>query len=172
MYDSEAEPIKDVTVTIKGDNYSGSTSTDEYGYYELKNLSIGNYTLTYSKEGYQTKTQDVTLGESENQDLGILTLESIEKGSISGYVVDFRGYEIDSATIRMKGLNTGYSKIMSSDTDGYFEFTDLEADTYILTAKKSGYKQSQRTVKLSEGEAREVELKMKRKRTTSVQSQF
>lgn len=60
VYDSEAEPIKDVTVTIKGDNYSGSTSTDEYGYYELKNLSIGNYTLTYSKEGYQTKTNNIS----------------------------------------------------------------------------------------------------------------
>ena len=172
VYDSEEEPIQDVTVAIKGDNYSGSTATDEYGYYELKNLSSGDYTLTYSKEGYQTKTQDVTLGENENQDLGILTLELVEKGSIFGYVVDFRGYEIGSATIRMKGLNTGYSKTISSDIDGYFEFTDLEADTYILTAKKNGYKQGKRTVKLREGETREVKLKMKRKRTSSVQSQF
>ena len=172
VYDSEEEPIQDVSVTIKGDNYSESTSTDEYGYYELKNLSSGDYTLTYNKEGYQTQTQDVTLGENEEQDLGILTLESVEKGSIFGYVMDFRGYEIDSATIRMKGLNTGYSKTISSDIDGYFEFTDLEADTYILTSKKSGYKQGRRTVKLSEGETREVKLKMKRKRTPSVQSQF
>ncbi|MBM2834368.1 MAG: Branched-chain amino acid transporter, amino acid-binding protein [Candidatus Brocadiaceae bacterium] len=172
VYDSEEEPIQDVTVTIKGDNYSGSTSTDEYGYYELKNLLSGDYTLTYNKEGYQTKTKDITLEEKENLDLGIITLELVEKGSIFGYVTDFRGYEIDSATIRMKGLNTGYSKTISSDTDGYFEFTDLEADTYILTAKKSGYKQGKRIVKLSEGEARDVELKMKRKRTTSVQSQF
>ena len=101
-----------------------------------------------------------------------MTLEPVEKGSISGYVVDFRGYEIGSATIRMKGLHTGYSKTISSDTDGYFEFTDLEADTYILTAKKSGYKQGKRTLKLREGESSEVKLKMKRKKKTSFQSQF
>ena len=174
VYDTEEEPIQDVVVTIKGDHVAnpGSMATDEYGYYGWENLSSGNYTLTYGKEGYQTKTQDVTLGENEEQDLGILTLESIEKGSIFGYVVDFRGYEIGLATIRMKGLHTGYSKTISSDTDGYFEFTDLEADTYILTTKKSGYKQGKRTVKLREGESSEVKLKMKRKRKSSVQSQF
>lgn len=38
-----------------------------------------------------------------------------------------------------------------SDEHGLFEFTDLDADTYIITALKNGYKKVKQPVTLEEG---------------------
>ncbi|MDE5742908.1 MAG: hypothetical protein K2H62_00980, partial [Bacteroidales bacterium] len=64
-----------ITVAISGDNYSKSTSTDyndayydklgcSYGY-EFKDLELGTYTLTYSKDNYVTQTQEITISAAE-----------------------------------------------------------------------------------------------------------
>ena len=54
------------------------------------------------------------------------------------------------------------SKITSSDADGFFEFTGLGADTYVIFAKKTRYKKAKATVKLEEEESKEIEIEMKR----------
>lgn len=51
-----------------------------------------------------------------------------------------------------------------SDEDGLFEFTALDADTYIITAIKKGYKRTKQTLTLEEGEEKEIEMEMKKKR--------
>ena len=47
-----------------------------------------------------------------------------------------------------------------------FEFTDLKAYTYVITAKKKGYKKAKQKVKLGEGEEKtdiKIELKKLKK---------
>lgn len=51
-----------------------------------------------------------------------------------------------------------------SDEDGLFEFTDLDADTYIITAIKKGYKIAKQTITLEEGEEKDIEIVMKKTR--------
>ncbi len=85
-----------------------------------------------------------------------------EKGSISGDVVNARGYPIESAKIRLKGVNSKVLKKTVSDEDGLFEFIDLGADTYIITVLKKGYKKSKQTVSLEEGEETEIEIVLKK----------
>ena len=53
-------------------------------------------------------------------------------------------------------------KNTSSDEDGFFEFTGLGADTYVIFAKKIRYKKAKATVKLEEDESKEIEIEMKR----------
>ena len=53
-------------------------------------------------------------------------------------------------------------KTASSDADGFFEFTDLDADTYVIFAKKKGYKKTQHKVVLEEGESTEIEIEMRK----------
>jgi hypothetical protein len=64
--------------------------------------------------------------------------------------------------LKLKGINTKTTKQTSSDADGYFEFTDVEADTYIITAKKKGFKPVNQRIKLEEGEVTDIEIEMKR----------
>src|SRR3990172_2957508 len=88
---------------------------------------------------------------------------SSEKGSISGDVIDMKGYPIESAKIRLKGKQTRVSKRTTSDEDGAFEFTDLSADTYTITATRKGYKKGKQVVSLEKGEDADVEIEMKKR---------
>ena len=162
VYDDDENPLKGVTVTIQGTDYSDSAETDEDGYYEFNDLAAGDYTLTYEKEDYQTETKEISLGEDEVRELGTVILEEIVKAKIYGYVVNIQGNPIESVKLRIKGIKTGYTSATASDADGFFEFEDLYADTYIILAKKRGYKKGKKTVTLEEGEETEIEIEMKK----------
>ena len=109
-----------------------------------------------------TQSNDVTLGDSEVKDLGTMIMEQVINGKIYGYVVDIRGNPVESVKLSLKGLKTKVSKGTASDADGFFEFTDLEADTYIIFAKRKGYKKNKLKIRLEEGESKETEIVMKK----------
>jgi len=163
VLDENEFAFKNVSVTLTYANgYSKNAKTDSEGYYEFANLAAGDYTLTYSKDGYQTQTQDISLEEDESLDIGAITMEPVEKGMISGYVVDIRGDPIEYAKLKLKGIKIKKTTTAVSDADGFFEFTGLDADDYIITAKKSRYKSTRKTIQLEEGDEVEVEIEMKK----------
>ena len=162
--DQDNFPLEGVTVTITGNSFSDSIDTNEDGYYEFYDLAAGDYTLIYEKDGYQSQTRNISLDAGETLGIETITLELIEKGSISGYVVNTKGDPIESAKIKLRGIKTKISTTTFSDAEGYFEFADLDAETYVIIAKKKGYKRSSKTVILKEGEEKEVQIKLKRQR--------
>ncbi|HHT9107180.1 MAG TPA: carboxypeptidase regulatory-like domain-containing protein [Candidatus Wunengus sp. YC63] len=84
-------------------------------------------------------------------------------GKISGSVVDVQGTAVESVKLTLKGVKTKYSSLILSDADGSFEFTDLKADTYVITAKKKGYKKAKQKVKLGEGEEKtDVKIELRK----------
>ena len=161
--DPDENPFKGVIVTIEGTDYSESKETDERGFYVFTNLSAGEYTLTYKKEGYQTQTEEITLTEGEIKNMGTIIMEEIVKAKILGNVIDSKGAPIESARLKIKGIKTKYKNSTSSDADGFFEFGNLEADTYVIVATKTGYKKSRLpSIRLAEGEQEEIEIKLKK----------
>mgnify|MGYP001603852296 FL=1 len=163
----QAATLNQREVTIVGANGSSptenSTETDSSGYYEFGNLTAGSYTLTYEKDGYQPKTKSITLGEGEEKDIGTTVLEEEGAlGKIYGYVVDIKGNPLESVKLKLKGLKTGVKSTETSDGDGFFEFVDLGADKYILTAQKKRYRKAKKTITLEEGESREIEIEMRK----------
>lgn len=82
VFDERGMPLKGVTTTVTGTAFSMSTKTDEDGHYEFSNLAAGHYTLTYEKEGYQTQTKDINLGEGEDLDIGTIIMKLIARGKI------------------------------------------------------------------------------------------
>jgi len=162
VYDEDENPMTGVTVSITGDVYSDSEETDYNGYYEFRDLSAGDYTITCEKEGYQTQTVETTLDEGDKKEVETVTMILVEKGKIYGYVVNIKGNPIESVRLKLKGVGTKVIKKASTDADGFFEFTDLEADTYVIFASKKGYKKTKSKVKLEEGEDREVEIEIRK----------
>jgi len=162
IIDEDGNPLKGVTVTITGNNSPDSTETDDDGYYEFRGLDAGEYAITYEKEGYETQTQDISLEQGEVKDLGVVMMEQIEKGKIYGYVVNIKGDPIEFVRLKLRGIKTKVIKTASSDADGFFEFTDLDADTYVIIAKKKGYRKNQQKVTLEEGESEEIEVVMRK----------
>lgn len=159
--DENEDALIDVQVTLDGVDYSDSTVTDEDGYFELRNLSAGEYTLTCEKEGYETYTETIVLGVDEIREVAI-TMEETVKGTIYGYVLNIIDDPVENVKIKAKGVKTGYKNTAVTDADGYFEFTELDADTYIIVARKRGFKRVKSTITLGEGETQEIEIVLKK----------
>jgi len=163
--DSDENVLQGVAVSISGDGYSSSTETTNKGYYQFKNLSAGEYTLTYKEDGYETQTTTVNLKEGEAKELGTVILGDGGEGSqgkIYGFVVDIKGNPIEYVRLKLKGVRMQTSATESSDADGYFEFLDLVADTYVIVAKAKGYKKKQLKAPLEEGESKEIEFVLRK----------
>jgi len=161
--DEDGFPFRNVSISMTGANgYSKSTETDEDGYFEFTDLASGDYTLTYEKDGYQTKTQDISLEEGETLELEAIVMEQTERGSISGYVTNIYGDPIESVKLKLKGIRTKITKDASTDADGFFEFTDLEADDYTITATKKRYRSARKSITIEDGDIIEVEIEMRK----------
>ncbi|HHT9145130.1 MAG TPA: carboxypeptidase-like regulatory domain-containing protein, partial [Candidatus Wunengus sp. YC61] len=160
--DENDNALAGVTVTLDGVDNSDSVETDEDGAFEFRDLSAGEFTLTCEKDGYQTYTQSISLGNDEVQEIETIVLEVVVKAKISGYVVNINGDPIENVKIKVKGVITKYKNTAASDADGFFEFGELDGDTYIAVFKKKGYKRATKTVKLDDGEETEIEVEMKK----------
>jgi hypothetical protein len=109
---------------------------------------------------------EVTVEEGDAVQAESVTLLVVQKGSIYGYVVNIKGDPIESVRLTLNGIGIKAKKTASTDSDGFFEFKDLEAGIYRIVAKKRFYKAAQQTVELEEGEDKEIEIEIEMKKTT------
>jgi hypothetical protein len=85
------------------------------------------------------------------------------KGKISGYVMEpVSGKPIESVRIRLKGTKARKKafKVLFSGADGFFEFNELDADTYDIFAIKTGFKSARQVVEMPEGEENIIEINL------------
>ncbi len=159
--DEYEEPLKSVSVSLTGPNSNTeSASTDADGYYFFENLIQGDYTIRASKSGYETASKEFALGDGGTKEVNFQLAETTS-GYIYGFVKDISGDPVENVRLTLKGVKTRYTAKSASDKDGFFEFTDLDADTYVIKAKKKRYRQSKTTVELEEYETKEIEIEMR-----------
>ncbi|MCF6156399.1 MAG: hypothetical protein E3K36_14420 [Candidatus Brocadia sp.] len=87
------------------------------------------------------------------------------KGNIYGNVVSFlKEGPVESAKLQLKGTKARKKsfKVTFSDAHGFFEFKDLDADTYDITVTKTDFKSMSQTVEIEEGEGKKIEIKLKK----------
>ncbi|MCF6150237.1 MAG: hypothetical protein E3K37_16475 [Candidatus Kuenenia sp.] len=128
---------------------SGSDDTSVTA--DLSGLSSGT---TY----YFRMAAENNEGTSYGDEASFTTLSVTD--TISGNVVDSLGIAVADATVQCKGKSTKTKKRTTSGTTGFFELSNLEADTYTITAKKKGYKKTKQTVELEEDETDEIEIEL------------
>ena len=161
--DPDENELEGVVVTINGVNYSGETFTDEDGFFQFENVPAGDYTVTFVYEGYQTQTQDISIAEGQTEvDFDVIIMEPIVIAAIFGNVIDINGDPLESVKVKIRGIKTKFSEIIFTDADGFFEFADLEEDTYVIIANKRGYKRNKQKVTLGEGQQEELEIVLKK----------
>ena len=73
------------------------------------------------------------------------------------------GKPIESVRLRPKGTKARKKafKILFSDAEGFYEFNELDADTYDIFAIKTGFKSTSQTVELKDFWGKKIEIKLR-----------
>ena len=136
-----------------------SKSTDASGVYSFDDLDAGTYSLTFKKSGYMDETQEVTVTAGQTTQVNVfLKLPPVTTGSITGIVKDYTTGELISNCV--VSLNPG-GQSKSTDASGVYSFDDLDAGTYSLTFKKSGYMDETQEVTVTAGQTTQVNVFLK-----------
>ncbi|WP_347274635.1 SBBP repeat-containing protein [Candidatus Kuenenia sp.] len=126
--------------------------------------SISNIGLLVDVENVITVTAKDNAGNSASDTITVTYSEPTTlEGKIFGYVMDEHNTFIASVKVTCKGKNTGVKVKGYTNKEGYFEFNNLDADTYKITAKQKGYYKSKYNVNLEEGEEKEIEIVLEEK---------
>jgi len=86
----------------------------------------------------------------------------LAKGAVFGTVSGPDDLPLKGVTVTIQGETNNYSAKMKTKKDGSFVFSDLDADTYVISSRKKGYKYTKKTLTLEEGETKEVKIKMRK----------
>ena len=137
--------ISGVTIRLygfddKGLEYSVTVTTDSAGNYSFVDIPYGTYDITVNKDGYLTNeaTIRVFYANQVQDNLFLIPLsESVEPGSVGGYVVDAQnGSLISGISVYVrKGTNTTVGAVimqLTTDFSGYYYIAGLEAGNYTL----------------------------------------
>lgn len=100
-------------------------------------------------------------GRRGDNDVFIAKMAFMEN-KIHGYVADSENNPIESVSVRLKGIGTISSMSTSSNAEGFFEFEGLDMDTYIVSAIKNSYKETEQKVKVEKGKMKIIVIKMKK----------
>ena len=146
-----------VTIASNGNALSGvnvqfygttidNTSTNSDGEFNTE-VDVGDYTITYSKDGYIDESQDVPL-ETDNQTLEVQTITMLStgcaSGTISGNITDaVSGGNVSGVSLQIKkGYWQAWNPVeatTTTDSSGNYSFGSMDAGGYTVYTSKSGY---------------------------------
>lgn len=98
-----------------------------------------------------------------DRDVFIAKMVFVEN-KIHGYVTDSENNPLGSVSVRLKGIGTVSSMSTSSNAEGFFEFEGLNTDTYIVSAVKNSYKETEQKIKVEveKDKIKAIVIKMKK----------
>ncbi|MHA7139615.1 cell wall-binding repeat-containing protein [Rossellomorea arthrocnemi] len=137
-----------ISVTaIQNDELIGTTTTDQVGDYTLS-LPEGAYTLSFSKEGYQTEIlYDAEVKHDTTFTLPTVPLTELDKignGSVNGKLKDgISGEPVTHAKLIIRsGFHNSNGEILMTaytDENGEYEFLNRLSGLYSIEVLKEGY---------------------------------
>lgn len=134
------EVIGGAYIAVSGKFISKKSSSDINGVFEIKDIPQGDIEVVVYKDGYVSKTTELTLdGDMINIDKS-LTKDSLKKygdiiGTVSGYKNDVCGYSY--VTLGMIGSEV--YRTTFSDAGGNYAVYGIPYDSYIITCKTPGF---------------------------------
>jgi hypothetical protein len=121
-----------IIVSLEGTDKEAITARD--GSYILPEIATGTYTLNFTESNHQTITQTASVIKGATTQLNNVYLAGFT-GNISGTVTLEDNTPISNATVKLTPLGT----TTTTDTNGQFSFSNINANDYNLEIFKSGY---------------------------------
>jgi len=128
--------IEGTIIKLTGDT-TGYVITDSAGYYSFS-LSTGNYTIFPSSTGWVFSPAQVSIsiiGDADIQISDFIGAYSTFTYSISGYIKE-NDVGLKDVKVNLTGTVT---KSTTTNSNGYYEFVDLDAGDYTITPEKENY---------------------------------
>jgi len=131
----EGSALGGVQIELQGTEYQSQSDAD--GEYLINHIQPGNYVLRFSKIGYATHTQEITLNEDDALQIDV-SMDLASTITLSGRVLaSDTAAGLEGAFIAINGTEP-YAA--NSDENGYFEIEDVYGDQpYNYTIMADGY---------------------------------
>jgi len=135
-------PLPGVAVALVDAGYN--TTTNAQGQYSLLNVLPGNYTISFSKYGYVTQTQNITLAEDQELTINV-TMQPMATVNVTGTVLaSDTMIGINGAAIHLNGY-ADYT--VNSNATGAFTVPAVYANqTYSYVIMAPGYSTASGTI--------------------------
>jgi hypothetical protein len=155
-------PIGNATVTasIGSGTVSATAATTgpQAGSYLLTGLPTpGTYAITFSAPGYQSVTQQVSVGTNAHL-TGVNATLSPATGTVSGTVTNASGSGVAGATVTITNGSTTITTVSTSSPAGSFVVPSVPPGTYAVTATLNGSAPYTATVTVTPGATSSVTL--------------
>ena len=123
------------------------TATNTSGDYSQDNLSLGTYTLTYTKSNFNDASLSATLATDNQTVTANVTLlaNTCSAGTVSGTITDaVSGNAVSDVSLSVRsGLNVTSGSTTGTTTttatNGTYTLSSMSAGGYTVQASKSGY---------------------------------
>ena len=150
VLDNASVALAGVNVTFEKSGITSTlVTTEDNGTYFKTALSSGNYTLTYSKNGYIDMSQSAELT-TDNDTLTVATVKQFpdtcaSTGTISGTIQDAVDSSVVVSDVSLSirsGMNTTSGTIIKTvitDSSGNYSLSSMSAGWYTIQFSKTGY---------------------------------
>ncbi|MFW0779053.1 carboxypeptidase regulatory-like domain-containing protein [Rossellomorea marisflavi] len=137
----------------------GSVLTGADGTYTLSNIPEGQYTLTFSANGFASDVQSITL--EENEVATINAFLDANPSTISGRVTaQGSGAGIQGALVRVFTQNGAFVTSTLTDANGFYELPGIREGTYSVIYSATGFGTTLRTISLPAGTSVNVDVSL------------
>ncbi len=129
--------ISNARVAIQGTSLYAYT--DSYGYYTIKDIPVGNYTVVMTATDYTTISGNIIVEANKTLTVnGTMVKEApiVKTGNITGRVTDYdTGYGISNARVAIQGT----SLYAYTDSYGYYTIKDIPVGNYTVVMTATDY---------------------------------
>lgn len=134
------QPLAGVNVNLRGAGGSAYSATSAAGGgFAFEEVAPGSYTLQATLTGYAAYNETVNLQAGQAITDKVIRMQKIAAtASLSGQIIDAVSGQGISATVRLE-KNGAVVYQRDASAQGEFSFDDVQPDTYIFRALKSGY---------------------------------
>jgi outer membrane protein OmpA-like peptidoglycan-associated protein len=147
--DTDKNPISGADVAFTGTSVAPVTSGAD-GKFAATGLPAGMITVSVSKDGFNTKDEQATIGKKKVANVTIaLEKKQVPKATLSGKISDTEGKAVAGATVASEGSTA------TSDVSGSYNMDVVVAQgggTYNVNVTAPGYKDKSGTVAMTPGQ--------------------
>ena len=134
VYTVSGNTTAGATVKLYKNGAVVSTFAATGGTYSFSNVAIGNYTLVATLNGYNAKTQQITVNKAVSQDMTLTKAAYTVSGTVTGSTAD-------TVTVQLyqNGVVKYTATVTPNGNDATYSFTNIPIGNYSLMVTKANH---------------------------------